>query len=167
MVGASRSHLAGRVPIALEPLRVEHADEMYEVLADQALYEFIGGAPPSREALVERYRAQVAGSGRLAEQWRNWVIRRTDTDDAIGFVQATVVDGIADIAWLVGVRQQGRGCAVQAVRVMVDELESSGVHRFRAHIHGDHERSQRVATSIGLQRTGEVDDDGEDIWGRP
>ena len=155
------------VSIVLESLRVEHADEMWSVLADQALYEFTGGEPPSRDALDERYRAQVAGSGRPEERWHNWIVRRTDSDEAIGFVQATAVDGVADIAWLVGVRHQGQGLAVQAVRAMVDELESSDVRRFTAHVHGDHQRSQRVASAVGLERTGAVDDDGEEIWGNP
>lgn len=158
----------GEVPIvgiALEPLRVEHADEMSSVLADSALYEFTGGDPPSRDALTERYRAQVAGPGRSEERWHNWIVRRTDSDEPFGFVQATVVDGIADLAWLIGVMHQGQGFAAQAVRAMVDELESSSVHRFTAHVHRDHRRSQRVASAVGLEPIGAVDDDGEEIWG--
>lgn len=153
------------VRVALEPLSVEHADEMWAVLADPALYRFTGGDPPSREALAERYRAQVAGSGQSGEQWHNWIVRRTDSKESIGFVQATVIDGAADLAWLVGVAHQSRGLAVEAVLAMVDELVASGVSRVTAHIHREHSRSQRVASAIGLERTGAVDDDGEEIWG--
>ncbi len=163
-VEAGRPDEVPIVRVTLEPLRVEHAEEMSSVLADPALYEFTGGDPPSRDALAERYRAQVAGSGRSAEQWRNWIVRRTDSGEPIGFVQATVVDRVADVAWLIGVAHQGQGFAVQAVRAMVDDLASSGVHRLTAHVHRDHRRSQRVASAVGLQRTGAVDDDGEEIW---
>ena len=39
----------------LLPLRVEHAAEMAEVLADPALHTFTGGTPYSPEALRARY----------------------------------------------------------------------------------------------------------------
>ncbi len=164
-VGAHRPDGQPPVTVALESLQVEHADEMWSVLADQALYDFTGGEPPSREALAVRYRAQVGGSGRSEERWLNWIVRRTDSGEAIGFVQATIVDGVADIAWLVGVRHQGQGFAVQAARAMIGEVESLGVTSFTAHVHVDHQRSQRVASAVGLERTGAVDDDGEEIWG--
>lgn len=152
------------VTVSLEALQVEHADEMWSVLADQVLYDFTGGEPPSRDVLADRYQAQVRGSGRPDERWCNWVVRRTDSNEAIGFVQATISDGVADIAWLVGVRHQGQGFAVPAVTAMISELESLGVAGLTAHIHRDHHRSQRVASAVGLKRTGAVDDDGEQIW---
>lgn len=152
------------VGVALEPLRVDHAGEMWSTLADRELYAFTGGEPPSRVTLTERYRSQVAGSGRTDERWLNWIVRRTDRGEAIGFVQATVVGDVADIAWLIGVGHQRQGFAARAVRAMVEELESAGVDRFEAHVHRDHVRSQRVASAVGLRRTGLVDDDGEEIW---
>lgn len=155
------------VTVSLERLGVDHAEEMWPLLADPSLYEFTGGAPPSRDALAERYRAQVAGSGRAGERWHNWIVRRADTGEAVGFVQATVVGSTADIAWVVGVAHQGRGFAGSAVRAMVAELTASGVDRFSAHIHPEHRRSQGVAAAVGLSRSGEVDDDGEEIWSGP
>lgn len=161
------SDAAGDLPtgrLTLEPLEVEHADEMVSVLSNPALYDFTGGEPPTGDALVSRYRAQVAGSGRQGEQWHNWIMRRTDTDEVIGFVQATVVDGVADIAWLVGVEHQRQGFAVEAVLAMIAELENRSVRRFAAHIHSDHRESQRVAAAVGLEFTGALDNDGEEIW---
>jgi len=166
-MSAHQSEGAPIVSVVLEPLRVDHADEMWLVLADPALYEFTGGEPPSREALVARYESQVSGSGVPAEQWRNWIVRRLDSDDAVGFVQATIVDGVADLAWLIGVAHQGQGSAVQAVQAMIRELESLGIARFTAHVHRDHRRSQGVAAAIGLARTGALDGDGEEIWSKP
>lgn len=163
-MGANRPDGQSVVTVALEPLQVEHVDEMLTVLADQELYGFTGGEPPSREALATRYRAQVGGSGRHEELWCNWIVRRTDSGEAVGFVQATVVHGVADIAWLVGRHHQGQGFAVRAVRAMIAELESSGVASFTAHIHVDHRRSQNVASAVGFERSGAVDDDGEEIW---
>lgn len=150
----------------LEPLRIAHANEMVAVLADPVLYEFTGGEPPAVDVLVARYRAQVAGAGRDGEQWLNWVARRRDTGKAMGFVQATVCDDASDIAWLIGVGHQGLGFAVEAVSAMIAELAHRGVRDSLAHIHPDHIASHRVAASVGLARTGEVDDDGEELWAR-
>ncbi len=157
----------GGVPaaaVALEALRIDHAEEMWRVLADPALYEFTGGEPPSRDVLAERYRAQVAGSPRAGERWHNWIVRRTDTGEAIGFVQATVDDGAADLAWLIGTGHQGQGFARAAVEAMIDELVAAGIDRFGAHIHRRHRRSQRLAAAVGFVPTGVLDDDGEEIW---
>jgi RimJ/RimL family protein N-acetyltransferase len=150
--------------VTLEPLRVDHADEMASVLSDPALYQFTGGHPPTPESLAQRYRSQVAGPGRAGESWLNWIVRRTDTAEPVGFVQATVVDGIADIAWLIGVDHQGQGLAVEAVRSMAKELASLGVWSITAHIHPEHRRSQRVARALGMKPSETVDDDGEEIW---
>ena len=151
--------------IELERLRVEHADEMVSVLADTELYHFTGGEPPSRDDLEGRYQSQVAGSGDPQEQWLNWIIRRCDTGEPVGFVQADVEDGIAELAWVVGVKHQRQGIALEAARTMVAELEQSGVKNFTAHIHPDHRGSQGVAAALGLARTGKLDNDGEEIWG--
>ena len=45
--------------LSLEPLCVEHADEMVAVLADERMYAFTGGSAPSLEQLRESYRRRV------------------------------------------------------------------------------------------------------------
>jgi RimJ/RimL family protein N-acetyltransferase len=47
--------------LILRPLRVEDADEMVPILAGDALYEFIGGKPPSLQELRVRYSRLTAG----------------------------------------------------------------------------------------------------------
>ena len=153
--------------LTLEPLQVEHADEMVPVLASAALYEFTGGAPPDIAGLAKRYRSQVAGSGDPGEEWRNWIIRSISGGEAVGFVQADIVDAEAELAWLVGVEHQYQGFAAEAARAMMTELEGLGIRRFTAHIHPEHLASQRVAAAVGLARAGHVDDDGEEIWANP
>ncbi len=154
------------VPIELEPLRVDHSDEMVAVLADPELYCFTGGAPPSRGDLARRYASQVAGSGDPNEKWMNWIIRHGDSGEPVGFIQADVGDDVAELAWVVGVAHQRQGIAVDAARMVMTELQESGVVVFTAHIHPDHRGSQGVAASLGMGRTGEVDDEGEEVWRR-
>jgi RimJ/RimL family protein N-acetyltransferase len=148
----------------LEPLRVEHAGAMLAVLEDSCLYEFTGGKPPTSEELVERYQHQIAGPDRPNEHWHNWIVRRVDTSDVIGFIQATVVDDSADLAWLVGMGHQGHGFAGEAAQAILGWLQHHGIARFSAHIHPTHQASGRVAAAIGLSRTEAEDDEGEEIW---
>ena len=148
----------------LRPLRVSDADEMVPVLADASLYEFTGGESPTLDSLIERYRHQTAGSGDPSEVWLNWVVRTKGEGRAVGFVQASVSGRSADVAWVVGVRDQGRGLATEAAAAMCEWLGRRGVERIEAHIHPLHRASQTVAERLGLVRSGGVDDDGEEIW---
>lgn len=180
----------------LLPLGVEHAEEMAAVLADPALHTFIGGGPATPAALRARYERLVAGSPDPAESWCNWVIRLRDGGRLAGFVQATVTEPhgtvtdaatagaravghrhldeaapatagpVAEIAWVVGTRWQGRGIATEAARGMAGWLGRRGVRTLVAHIHPGHRASAAVATACGLAPT-DVWHDGEVRWTGP
>lgn len=150
--------------LRLEPLREEHAAEMVSVLSHAELYEFTGGFAPSLADLARRYRLQVSGPGGSDEVWRNWILRESEGSRAAGFVQATIVAGEADVAWLVGHDFQGQGYGAEAATALCEWLTSTGVQRLTAHIHPGHTASQRIAAAVGLNRTGAVDEDGEEIW---
>jgi RimJ/RimL family protein N-acetyltransferase len=150
--------------LALSPLRGADAAEMVAVLSNRDLYSFTGGEPPNLAALQSQYRAQVAGPSSGEEAWHNWIIRPDDTGEAVGFVQATVTGDSSDVAWVVGVDWQGRGYASEAASAMCKWLATQGVKTFTAHIHPGHAASQRVAASLGMQATDEIDSDGEVVW---
>lgn len=153
----------------LLPLLVEHAGRMAEVLADPALYTFIGGAPDTPQALRSRYRRLTAGSPDPAVAWLNWVIRLRDEDRLVGTVQATISPSghgpVAEIAWVVGTAWQRRGIATEAAQGLVDWLGRRPVRTIIAHIHPGHRASASVATAAGLTPTGEWHD-GEIRWHR-
>jgi len=140
---------------------------MVDVLADPSLYAFIGGAPHPLPELEALYRRWIQGATRQGETWHNWVIRLADGGDAIGHLQATVLDDArsADIAWLVGTAWQGRGYATEAARALVAWLEANGIDAISAHVHPDHAASARVAERAGLAATSEIED-GEVVWRR-
>lgn len=150
--------------LALEPLRLEHAREMVGVLADESLHDFTGGEAPSLNSLEARYRNQIAGSGRPDEVWRNWILRLVEDGRAVGFAQADIIGDVAELAWVVGVADQGRGYATEAAIAVRDQLMTEGLGRFQAYIHRDHSASQSVAKRVGMTRTGGVDDAGEEQW---
>ncbi|MFK7916761.1 MAG: GNAT family N-acetyltransferase [Ilumatobacter sp.] len=150
--------------LRLHPLSVADAADMVAVLADESLYEFTGGEPPDLDTLQRRYRSQVAGSGADDEIWCNWIIHTTVDAAAVGFVQADVNTTSTELAWVVGIAAQGTGIGTEAATAVREWLAGEGVERFCAHIRPDHLASQLVAERIGLTRTGELDDDGEEIW---
>ncbi|GAA1216905.1 GNAT family N-acetyltransferase [Kitasatospora nipponensis] len=174
--------------LTLLPLRAEHAAEMAEVLGDPALHTFIGDAPLTAEQLRVRYQRWEAGSPDPAETWCNWVVRldgdparpggevrpggeaRPGDDEGredgagplVGWVQATLAGGEAEIAWVVGTGWQGRGIAKEAARAVAGHL--AGL-RVVAHVHPDHAAAGGVAAAAGLAPT-ERWQDGERRWER-
>ncbi len=144
--------------LSLEPLSVEHAAEMFELLNDPGLHQFVGGEPLSLTELQEQYDRQTLGrSPDGSQRWLNWVIRRLEDARPVGTVQATVSSSeggiIAEIAWVIATRYQRCGYAREAVDVMVTWLRKSGVNTFMAHIHPGHRASQGVARGVGLSAT--------------
>jgi RimJ/RimL family protein N-acetyltransferase len=150
--------------LALMPLTVEIASEMVAVLADTRLYTFTGGEPPTLSHLKSRYQAQTAGSNDPNEIWHNWIIVVGETSRPVGFVQTTIEDDTADVAWVVGTPWQGKGIAREAASAMCAWLIEQGTTRITAHIHPEHIASEAVARSVGLHRTDNADEDGEVIW---
>src|SRR5213593_3890807 len=76
--------------LTLEPQTAAHAEEMFTVLSDPAIYEYENEPPPSVDWLRARFtKLESRRSTNGQEQWLNWVIR-LPTSELIGFVQATV-----------------------------------------------------------------------------
>lgn len=151
--------------LRLTPLDPADAPTMVAVLADPDLYAFTGGEPPTLGELDARYLAQVAGPQEADdERWLNWIVRLADTGQPVGFVQATVRGGDADVAWVIGTDWQRHGFAREAATAMCRWLRGRGVSSITAHIDPSHDRSEGVAAAIGMRPTGAVDADGEQIW---
>jgi RimJ/RimL family protein N-acetyltransferase len=152
----------------LVPLALDDAEEMVGVLADPALYAFVGGEPPTFEDLRRRYRRQIVGrSDDGGEAWHNWIVRLASDGRAVGTVQATVsnTEPEAEVAWVIGVPWQGLGYASEAARALLGWLEGAGVTVIIARIHPQHGASNRVATPAGLMPSDEIED-GERVWRR-
>ncbi len=154
--------------LRLEPLSPAHAAEMAPLLDDPALHTYVGGSPLSVEELHEQYARQSRGSSPDGSQtWCNWIIRERASLAAVGYVQATVdrASRSADLAWVVGTRNQGRGYATEASSAMITWLGETGVATVTAHVHPGHVASAAVARSLGLVATAAIVD-GEVRWER-
>ncbi len=138
--------------LTLEPLIAAHAEEMFAVLCDPAIYEFENQPPRSLEWLRERYsRLESRRSADGREQWLNWAIR-LPTAELAGYVQATVhPDGVAAIAYELSSPHWGRGIAGEAVCAMIVELAASyRVHSLTAVLKRTNHRSLRFLDRLGF-----------------
>jgi RimJ/RimL family protein N-acetyltransferase len=157
--------------LMLEPLRVEHAEEMVDLLADRALYAFYADeASPTLAELRERYERQSRGrSSDGREEWHNWILRLRTTGDAVGFVQATVTGDdsarTVELAWVVGSAYQRHGLAGEAGAAVLTAMGRPGTTVI-AHIAPGHVASASVARRLGLHPT-DQQHEGETRWELP
>jgi RimJ/RimL family protein N-acetyltransferase len=138
--------------LVLEPQVRAHAEAMFDVLRDPAIYTYENAPPPSLEWLRERYRkleSRRSADGR--ERWLNWVIRSGDGRLA-GYVQATVgEDRVAAIAYELGSTWWGQGLASDAVAAMIDELHAHyEVRRLCAVFKTANARSRRLLERLAF-----------------
>ena len=138
--------------ITLEPQTAAHAEEMFAVLSDPAIYEYENEPPRSLEWLRERFRKlESRRSPDGEEKWLNWVIRLS-SGELIGYVQATVHrDGRAAIAYELASAYWGRGYARKAVEAMIGELvQNHGVRTLTAVFKRENQRSRRLLERLGF-----------------
>ena len=138
--------------LTLEPQVVAHAEELFVVLCDPAIYEYENQPPRS----LDWFRARLAKlesrrSPDAREQWLNWAVRlRAST--LIGYVQATVAaDGRALIAYELASAHWGQGLGYEATNAMVRELQDRyGVRAMAAVFKKANHRSRRLLERLGF-----------------
>ena len=138
--------------LTLEPQIAAHADEMFVVLSDPAIYEYENAPPPSLEWLRTRFtKLETRLSADGDEQWLNWVVR-LPTSELVGYVQATIrAEGRADIAYELSSAYWGRGLARHAVQAMISELvEQYNVRSLFAVLQHENRRSMRLLERLGF-----------------
>ena len=110
--------------LLLEPLVASHAEEMFPVLSDQAIYQWLDYGPPdSVEALQTLYSRLEAGhfpDG--TEVWLNFLVRLKG-GQAMGYVQATVYPGQKSyVAYVFAAPYWGGGYATEAMTALLAHL---------------------------------------------
>jgi RimJ/RimL family protein N-acetyltransferase len=107
--------------LELDPQLAEHADEMFVLLQDPALYHYENEAPRSVERLRERFaRLESRMSADGTEAWLNWVVRLPGVG-LIGFVRRSSI-AMTLRASRIRSAHWGRGYAYEAIHAMLCEL---------------------------------------------
>jgi ribosomal-protein-alanine N-acetyltransferase len=146
---ADASHVG---TIMLEPQVVAHAEEMFELLSDPAIYEFENSPPESLAWLEQRFTLlESRSSPDGAEDWLNWVVRLPDGALA-GYVQATITrERTAHIAYELASRFWRRGIGSAAVSAMLAKLETSyDVRAIAATLKANNFRSLGLLQNLGF-----------------
>ena len=139
--------------VTLEPQLASHAAELYAVISDPSLYEFIDNKEPASEAALRERLARLESrrSPDGTEHWLNWVIRNA-AGEVVGYVQATVTpDRSAEIAYVLGRVHWRKGYATAACSAMIGELrEAYGVTRLTATLDPANTASLALLRKLGL-----------------
>lgn len=147
----------------LEPVRPEHADEVWGQIDDARMWRYFEEQRPATvDALRRRYQNWERGSTADGQIWLNWVCRERSTGIVIGGVQATVFtqERFSYIAYGVYPQYQRKGYAQEAALAIIAHVrETHGIARFVALMDKRNEASYRLAESLGFAR---VDTRGQD-----
>ena len=110
------------VRFTMEERRVAHASELFEVLRDPNLYEFLDEAPPNsvQDLAAKLARSELRRSPDGKEHWLNWVVR-VESGAIAGYVQSTVEESKeTNVAYVFSPAFKGQGIATAAVRRMIE-----------------------------------------------
>jgi len=154
--------------LTLEPQCAAHADAMFIVLSDPAIYAYENAPPASLEWLRRRFAAlEARRSPNGREQWLNWVLRLR-SGELIGYVQATLdTEGRAFIAYELASAHWGRSLAREAVEAMIDELASHyRVQTLAAVFKRANVRSRRLLERLGFGPAAPAEAADEDLMQR-
>ena len=148
--------------LVLEPLVGEHANEMFGLLQDSRIYEFIPDEPPeSLKSLEERYRfLEGAKSPDRKEHWLNWVIFLSQTRQPIRTVQATVRPGdTADIAYIILPEHWDKRFGRSATAAMLDFIfEEFALKKAVANVDTRNARSIRMLDALQFRQVSRLKD---------
>jgi RimJ/RimL family protein N-acetyltransferase len=139
-------------PYVLEPQLAAHAQEIFSVLSDPAIYEFENAPPIDEEWLRTRFeRLESRGSRDGTQQWLNWVIRLPGGKLA-GYVQATVFqDRTAYVAYELNSQYWRQGIGSSTIRAVLQELlDKYGVATFIAVLKARNYRSEALLRKLGF-----------------
>jgi RimJ/RimL family protein N-acetyltransferase len=138
--------------LTLEPQVAAHAEEMFVVLSDPAIYEFENEPPWSPHEVRQRFEElESRKSPNGQEQWLNWVVR-LPTGQLAGYVQATVYpQGRAAVAYEFSSAHWGHGYARRSLEIMFAELaERYAVTQLSAVLKKPNFRSLRLLQRLGF-----------------
>jgi RimJ/RimL family protein N-acetyltransferase len=139
--------------ITLEEQIASHAAELYAVISDPSLYEFIDNKEPASEDALRKRLARLESrkSPDGTEHWLNWIVRNS-AGELVGYVQATVTpDHSAEIAYVLGRAHWRKGYAHAACAAMIGELHQSyGVTRLTATLDPANTASLALLKKLGL-----------------
>jgi RimJ/RimL family protein N-acetyltransferase len=141
--------------LTVSPLVDADVDALAGLLWDECVYEHIGGLPSGADLVALGLRRALAGppAERRSERWLNYAVRLRADHQLIGRLEATVHDGIAEVAFLLAPAYWGHGHAKEGLTWLHDQLSRvSPEAQCWATTLPANVRSSRLLTACGYER---------------
>jgi [ribosomal protein S5]-alanine N-acetyltransferase len=137
-----------------QPVCRSHAEPMVELLNDAATGSFLFEQPPTLAYLERQYELLESGlSPNGSERWLTWILHLKATMAPIGFVQTTVRETDASIAYVLGSAYWRRGFAKEAVLGMLNlAFRTYEIEEAQAEMDVRNTPSIALAESLGFRR---------------
>ena len=141
--------------LTFESLKASHAAKLSDALMEPSVYAHISRACPKTISELAAEFARVSAGppvDRIGEIWWNFAVR-LHTGEYIGRVQATIHDGLAEVAYMFGSLYWGHGYATEAVHWLHGRItESQLATSLWATVNPDNSRSARLLERLEYQR---------------
>src|SRR5437867_7372288 len=142
----------------LEPMRREHAPELFLLYQDPRIYQYMAHRPPSSlEALEARCaRLESRRDPKSPDLWLNWVLRLRESRQCIGRVEVTLREDLtAWLAYELSPLFWGAGYATESCSRVLRVLAGDyAVREVVATVDVRNERSIRLLERLGFERLG-------------
>lgn len=124
-IGRTQDLSSGTPRLFMEPVTHLHIPELERILRNENVYRHIGGVPSSADFHLGTERA-IAGppDNRSTEVWLNFATRLKSANELIGRLEASIHDGIAEVAFLFSPNTWGNGYASEGLLWLHAQLES-------------------------------------------
>lgn len=128
--------------------------EFEPILCDPRVYQFIDCDCPTLADLEESFMRKEAGAPphRGDEHWLDYTVRLTGSGAPIGQLEATLLEGRAEVAYLLGPDFWGCGYASEGLAWLHELIRTNfGIEDFWATVKPGNERSIRLLERSGYR----------------
>jgi RimJ/RimL family protein N-acetyltransferase len=135
-----------------EPLSTDHAQALFPVFADPAIYRYIDNHPPaSVEELSKRISQMIVPPPHRADEvWWDYAVFVRESNHAIGKVEVAIVADRAEVAYILGSAFWGKGYAAEAMEWLHGQIrERTAATDFWATTLPGNSRSIRLLERLG------------------
>lgn len=143
--------------LVIEPIVSAHAISLFELMQNEAIYEWISAKPPKTvEHLAQWWTERESRLGpEGTEAWLNWAVRRSADGAYVGKLDAVVDDAniATNVGYLFFPPYWGQGYASESVLAMADHLAACGVLKMFATVTLGNVASYRVLERAGFNRS--------------
>lgn len=146
--------------VVLEPLRMEHAPELYDAISEEGIWTWLGAAAPRSVAEVERY-VRAALDLQIRGEHMPWITRRASDGTAIGTTRFGAIDRAdrsVEIGWTMLAAVARRTAANTEAKYLQlrHAFEDLGAIRVWLKTDVRNERSRRAILRIGATLEGVI-----------